>query len=151
MTKFLAAAATMVVAFSIAVAPAGATDAQLRSAIKAADQATQPDATAWAQAIKSNQSTATVRAATQKLITDLKNERTLLSKVKASSAKGRKGKALYLGALNTMRSALKAFDKALTGAAKGNKAKVRTQLKKFQAKVVKSQLAAKRAEKLIGA
>ena len=144
----------LVATVSLASAPAAsASDASIRDGIKAAEAAVQPDADAWAQSVKTfgqNNDPAPVRAATQKLIADLTNERKLLAGQRASTAKVRRGKQLYMLALKKLRGGLMAFDKALASMQAGKASDVKAQLKKFIARINASEKAGTRAEKLIG-
>src|SRR5690242_5835251 len=113
--KLTASAATAIAALCLAAPAAPASDQSIRDGIKAAEQAIQPDADAWAQSVdgfSQSGDPAPVRAATQKLATDLTNERKLLRGQKADTAKVRHGKALYLVSLKKLRGGLTAFDKA---------------------------------------
>jgi hypothetical protein len=151
----IAAAVTSLLAASLVVSVpvASATDQQLRDGIKAAEQTVKPDADAWAQAVNAfgqSGDPSSVRPATQKLITDVTNERKLLVAIKPSTAKVRRGKALYLKSLKSFGAGLKAFDKALAKLQSGKKASVKAQLKKFVKEIEKSDAAARKAAKLIG-
>jgi hypothetical protein len=149
-----ASTAALIATLSLASAPAAsASDASIRDGVKAAESAVQPDADAWAQSVKAfsqNNDPAPVRAATQKLIGDLTNERRLLSGQRASTARVRRGKVLYMVALRKLRGGLMSFDKALASMQGGQASDVKAQLKKFVARIKASDKAGSRAERLIG-
>ena len=112
-----------------------------------------PDLQAWASAAQSFSQSgdpSTFRSSTAKLVTDVTNERKLLTAIKPSTAKVRHGKALYLKALKSFGAGLKSLDKALAKLQSGKKASVKAQLKKFIKEINKSNAAARKAAKLIG-
>ena len=153
MLKNAAAVTSLLAALLVMTAPAFATDQQVRDGIKSGEQAMKPDLQAWAsaaQAFSQNGDPSSLRPSTQKLIVDLTNDRKLLTAIKPSSAKVRHGKALYLKALKSFGTGLKALDKALAKLQSGNKASVKAQLKKFLKEIKRSNAAADKAAKLIG-
>ena len=151
--RLTASAATAIAALAVAAPAASGSDQSIRDGIKAADQAVKPDVDAWTQSVQAfsqNGDPAPVRASTQKLIADFTNERKMLRGQKADTAKVRRGKVLYMVALKKMRNGLMAFDKALASIQAGKKSGVKSQLKKFIARIRAAEKAEVRAERLIG-
>jgi hypothetical protein len=149
-TTSLAAA---VAALAVAAPAAHATDASLRQTIRKQDAKTKPDAKAFAQAaahFAQSGDSNSLRSATAKLFTDVKQTRSAVASQKASTAKVAKGRVLYLASLTRMGRGLQSFDTAIVELQKGRKSKAKKLAVRADRQISAANASGTRAEKMIG-
>jgi hypothetical protein len=102
----------------VAPGAARASDGAVRSAVRSAVASLRPAASDWSRAVvryTQTRKAAPLRRATQRLGRAVGRARARVARQRGSTAKGRKGRTLYLRAMTRLRAGLRAYDRALAG------------------------------------